>query len=82
LPMKKLGIVALLASGAVILTSCDGFRGASQYTKRVAFDAAFEQRALVEEEVDPNRVLTMYVFRKGSGAQRNGYAVRFNAGAD
>lgn len=77
----------VLRGGAVALTimtlaSCNGVSGASNYTKQLAYDASFQQRPLVDPDVEDNRVLTMFVFRQGAGARRNGYSVKFNASAN
>ncbi|MEM7058483.1 MAG: hypothetical protein AAF557_12890 [Pseudomonadota bacterium] len=78
----KLGMIWLCAPVmALVLVGCDGVRGASQYTKRKALEASFEQRSLVDPATSPNRVLTMYVFT-GGNAVKNGYQVRFTASVE
>jgi len=62
------------------LLGCDGVRGASDYSKRVSYEASFEQIPLIEERVSEDRTLKMYVFtgRTGDGT-RSGYNVNFAA---
>lgn len=71
------------------LVGCDGVRGASNYAKREAFSASFEQIPLIETGLAQDRALQMYVFtdngyitENGVGVIRSGYPVRFSAAID
>lgn len=72
--------LAVAAFCIAALVGCDGVRGASNFAKREAFAAKFEQVPLVESKVAQDRTLQMYVFTdNGLGIARTGYPVRFSA---
>lgn len=65
------------------LVGCDGVRGASNFAKRQAFNAKFEQIPLVEPKTSENRTLQMFVFTdNGVSVVRNGYNVGFSAAVE
>ncbi|MEM7423513.1 MAG: hypothetical protein AAF334_07300 [Pseudomonadota bacterium] len=71
-----------LAAALAVLTGCAGVRGASDFSKRQAFAASFQQIPLVEDPVADDRLLNMYVFTDEGitpGGVRNGYKVKFSA---
>lgn len=69
-----------MVMAAMVLVGCDGVRGASDFAKREAFNANFNQLPLVRDGLAEDRTLQMFVF---SGAAepgpRRGYPVRFSA---
>ncbi|MEM6974326.1 MAG: hypothetical protein AAF577_16140 [Pseudomonadota bacterium] len=65
------------------LASCEGIKGASEFSKRKAFEAKYQPIDLVETNKNPNRVLTVFVYAdapSGGDGPREGYAVQATAG--
>lgn len=80
--MSRIKTATMLVLAAAALSGCSGVRGASDYAKRQAYQANFDQYALVPEEAGEDRVLKMFVFEdtppKGA-VLRSGYGVSFVA---
>ncbi|MEM9044655.1 MAG: hypothetical protein AAGC81_08155 [Pseudomonadota bacterium] len=75
--MKTRAVFFLMATG-FILSACGGVRGASDFAKREAYAANFDQIPLVPEEVEESRVLNMFVFSGTADTPvREGYSVPF-----
>lgn len=69
-------VVVVVATG--LLTGCGGVRGASDFAKREAYAASFEQIPLVPERIEEDRVLDMFIFSGPTNAAfRDGYSVPF-----
>ncbi|MEM9147267.1 MAG: hypothetical protein AAGC57_13830 [Pseudomonadota bacterium] len=67
----------------LVLSACSGIKGASDYSERTAFETTFEPVSLVEQNEDPNRILTVFVFSgppTQDGKARPGYEVKITAG--
>ncbi|MEM1275125.1 MAG: hypothetical protein AAGH74_01240 [Pseudomonadota bacterium] len=78
--MRTAQVCCLVAIG-VLLAGCSGVRGASDYAKREAYAANFDQIPLVPDEVQEGRVLNMFVFSGPAETPvRDGYSVPFAVG--